>query len=337
VPEFWRSSGYHLLERTAQGRLALTDNFLCAYFTRPEVAPVEESCDAEIALHEALLADPRMPVPEARLADFADPDARENYETVLGFRDHLLEYDTIEDAYLELFDSEAITVPPLFVDQLTHVILRNILDGCDDPMRIRAAEVLFRSQRLTLVNGAIMLADEETVEMYARTGEFGALGQLLQESEKPARTVELDVLDQRNGAIYWERADKFDTVLDISFTKPGLDALCRVCEGWIGHMLDIKVRIQPMQWIDDEHWSWHIGLDTESTAILNDLYTGEEVDEARLGRMVSLFRLDFADPSVLLPTVSGRSIYLGMAVDEENALHVKPQNLLFNLPLTEQS
>ena len=41
--DFWRSSGFHLLERNGAGRLRVTDDFLRAYLLRPELRPVEES------------------------------------------------------------------------------------------------------------------------------------------------------------------------------------------------------------------------------------------------------------------------------------------------------
>ena len=122
-------------------------------------------------------------------------------------------------------------------------------------------------------------------------------------------------------------------VLDISFTRPGLDALCRVLEDWVRHFLAVDVSIQPVQAISDERWVWHIGLESESTAILNDLYNDAEVDEERLSRLLSLFRLEFRDSSVMLPAIAGRPVYLGMAMDVDNVLRIKPQNLLMNLPL----
>ena len=336
MPDFWLSSGFHLLGRDAAGRLTVTDDYLRAYFARPEVRPVEESCANEIALNNALLADPRRTVAPGEIAAMADPDAQENYRYVVAFRDHLLLHPTIEEAYLALFEG-GVRVPPLFLDQLAHVILHNILDGCEDPFRVRAAEILFRSQRLTQRDGAIMLADEETVEMYAQTGGFGSLGQLLQQVETPTRTVELDVLTEANAALYWDRSDRFDTVLDVSFTRPGLDAFCRVLEGWAAHMLGVAASVQPVQRISDERWVWHVGLDADASAILNDLYHGTDVEEPRLARMVSLFRMEFADRSLILPAVAGRPVYLGMAVDERGTLLVKPQNLLFNLPLADFS
>jgi len=35
--DFWRNSGFHLLERDAGGRLQVTDDFLRAYLLRPEL------------------------------------------------------------------------------------------------------------------------------------------------------------------------------------------------------------------------------------------------------------------------------------------------------------
>jgi Family of unknown function (DUF6352) len=336
MPDFWLSSGFHLLARDGAGRLRVTDDYLRAYFARPEVRPVAESCANEIGLNEALLRDPRLPVTAARIGAMADPDAQESYRHVLAFRDHLLAHPTIEEAYLTLFRG-GVRVPPLFLEQLAHVILRNVLDGCGDPFRVRAAEILFRSQRLTQRDGAIMLADEDTVEMYAQTGGFGSLGQLLQQVDTPTRTVALDVLTETNAALYWDRSDTFDTVLDISFTRPGLDAFCRVLEGWVAHMLGVVATVQPVQRISDERWIWHVGLDADANAILNDLYNGIEVDEPRLARLVSLFRMEFADASLMRPGIAGRPIYLGMAIDAGSTLRVKPQNLLFNLPLADSS
>lgn len=336
MPDFWQNSGYRLLLRNQDGQLQITDDFLRAYFTRPELAPVEESCDAERALHQSLLDDPVQTIDSARLSALADPDARENYQLMLRFRDHLVEHGTVENAYLTLFE-QGVSIPPLFIDQLAHVILRGILDDCNDPLRARAAEMMFRSQRLSLRDGAIMLADEDTVEMYAETGGFGSLGQLLQENNTPARTIDLDVLSDGNASIYWDRSDNFDTVLDVSFARPGLDAFCRVLEGWIEHMIGAVVRIQPVQQISDERWVWHVGLDVEANAILNDLYNDVEVDEPRLARLVSLFRLEFAEPSLMLQHIAGRSVYLGMAITQGNVLRIKPQNLLLNLPLMEKS
>jgi hypothetical protein len=338
MQDFWQDSGYHLLERRDDGHLAVTDDFLRAYLNRPEVRPVPESNEAERALHAALLRNPREAVSGERLAALADPDAIENYQVVLGFRERLTAAASLEDAYLKLFlEPEGITTPPLFVDQLAHVIARAMLEGERDPLRVRAAELLFRAQQVTINDGAIMAADAETVEMYAASGGFGSLGRLVAEAQTPLRTVELDVLTETNAEVYWGRDSRYDTVLNLNFSGAGLDALCRVLERWIARFFDIAVSIQPVQKITDERWVWHIGLDAEGTAMLNDLYSGVEVGEGRLARLLSLFRMDFQDPSVVLPELAGRPVYLAMAMSEQGTLRLKPQNLLVNLPLAQRA
>jgi Family of unknown function (DUF6352) len=335
MPDFWRSSGYHLLAQAQGRRLVVTDDFLRAYLLRPELRPVEESCEGEIALHAALLEKPRGEVAEARLAELADPDARENYQVFLRFRGRLLGAPSIEAAYLDLVRRGLDGIPPLFLDQLAHALLRHVLDGCEDPMRLRAAELLFREQKVTLTEGAILLADEETVEMHA-SGQGpgpGSLGGLLVQDEAPLREVELDVLDDARAALYWQRSDRFDMVLDLRFARPGLDGFCRVLEAWALHFTGAAVTIQPVQRVQDERWAWHVGLDAEASALLNALYEGDEVGEERLARLLALFRLDFRDPADMLGRVRGRPVYLGLAMTGGRRLKVKPQNLLVNLPL----
>jgi hypothetical protein len=336
MPDFWRASGYHLLD-LADGRLAVTDAFLRAYYLRPEVQPVEESCDAERRLHASLLDDPRRPVSATELAALADPDARENYALLLAFRDRLASAATLEDCYLNLFVSPPNTpVPPLFIDQLAHVILRRVLDGVEDPLRVRAGELFFRAQKATVQDGAVMLADADTVDLYARSGGLGTLGALLVESNTPTPTVELDVLSERNAASYWSRDERYDTVLDLTFGRPGLDALARDLEAWVAHFLQVHVAIQPVAQIRDERWVWHVGLDAQANAIMNELYEGKEVDDTRLARILALFRLEFADPQVMRADLAGRPVYLGLARDGAETVRLKPQNLLMNLPLAER-
>ncbi len=220
---------------------------------------------------------------------------------------------------------------------MAHVILRGILDGCEDGLRARAGELLFREQKITINDGHVMAADAETVEMHAASGGFSSLGQLIVEAQAPLRTVQLDVLDQDNADLYWSRDQRYDTVLNLSFAGPGLDALTRVLEAWVRHFLAVAVSIQPVQKISDEKWVWHVGLDVEGSALLNDLYKGVEVDEARLARLLALFRLEFAEPSVMRSDIAGRPVYLAMAMTPEGVLRLKPQNLLVNLPLAQRS
>ena len=113
----------------------------------------------------------------------------------------------------------------------------------------------------------------------------------------------------------------------------GLIALCRVLESWINNFLAVEVAIEAVETIRDERWSWHVGLDSEADAILSDLYEGIDVDEDRLGRLLSLCRLEFRDPTLMRATLAGRPVYLGMAMTAAGALRLKPQNPLDHLPL----
>ena len=82
---------------------------------------------------------------------------------MIAFRDHLMRHRTIEAAYRDLVRRGIGRRRHLFINQLVHVILRNALDGCDDPYVLRAAELFFRPQRMTLHEGSLIAADEETI------------------------------------------------------------------------------------------------------------------------------------------------------------------------------
>ena len=333
MPDFWRSCGYRLLTAGADGRLTLTDDFLRASLLRPELAPLPESCAAELALHERLMAAPRGAVADGDLAALADADIRENYAIWLRFRGRLTAAPSLEAAYTALF-RDGVDVPPLMVQQLTEVLLRHLLGDRADPMHARAAEMLFRPQTIAVRDdGAVMAADELTVELHSTTGGFGNLGELLQQSRVPTRTVDLDVLDEGNAATYWERDERRDLAVSLNRGRPALAALCRVLERWIAHFHGVEVAIEPKGEIEDERWVWHVGLDAEASGILNDLYNRADVDPERMGRLLCLFELRFANPADARPGVAGRPVYLAMAMDRESRLKLKPQNLLLNLPL----
>ncbi len=115
--------------------------------------------------------------------------------------------------------------------------------------------------------------------------------------------------------------------------RSGLNALARVLEQWVAHFLGVQVHIEPAHQITDATWRWHVGLDAESTAILNDLYQGHSVDAERMKRLVSLFTLTFANPADMRADVAGKPVYLGLTTDAQGVMRIKPQNLLLNLPL----
>lgn len=340
--DFWPSSGHRLLGVNEEGHLLVTDDFLRSLLMRPEIAPVPASCAAEIALHEQLLQAPRREVDPSDMAAIQDRDAADNYTVWLRFRARLLAAPTLEASYAALFQGGGVDVAPVLVQQLTQILLRHVLADMSgagaNAMHARAAEMLFRTQKISILeDGAVMAADNDTVERHAISGSFGSLGELLKQGGVPLRSVDLDVLGADNADAYWPRSEHFDLVISLNHGQLALDALCRVLERWVAHFLRVEVRIQTDREIVDEHWVWHVGLDAQASSILNDLYSGVDVGEDRMRRLMCLFRLEFVNPADMLAEVAGRPVYLAMAMDANNQLKLKPQNLLLNLPLARRS
>ena len=350
--DFWPASGHPHLEPTSRGWLRPTDAWLRPLLALPELALVEESCAREIALHAALLESPTRAVAQHELDAVRDPDARANYEMFIAFRDALLGAGTLEAYYLALMRSGRVTIPPVFVERVVQAIVRHVLDApAGDAFEARAAEMLFRPQRLTLTDGRMLSADLATIDLLNETGGFGEIGRLLVQGKAPMAALQMTVLTADNAADYWPRSDRHAFVLDLThelandvghglvFTltraHSGLKALARVLERWVAHLLGVRVAITPLQKIDDAAWRWHIGLDVDSMALLNDLYEDRAVEAERLQRLVSLFRLEFAEAAEMRTDVAGRPVYLGLAMAANGSLRLKPQNLLLNLPLAE--
>jgi hypothetical protein len=335
MTDFWIASGHHLCDRDAHGRLLATPDLWRAFLARPELLPPEEACDAERALHSGLLRDPLRPVEEAELATLADPDAAENWQVFVYFRDRVMAQPTLEAAWIALYRAGVHGVPPLFLQMLTQLVARAALEGVEDAYVLRAGECLFRPQRAAVHQGALLLADEEVVDAAAQANDFGTLGRLLEEAGTPTRAVELDVLAAPDPAAYAARADAHDYALDIAENRPGQHALARMLERFIAHVMGERVTIRPAAVIEDPSWSWHVGLDTEATAMANDLWHGREVAQARLARILWLGVLEFSENSRMLPRAAGRPVYLAMAMDAAQRVRLKPQNLLAGLPLLE--
>jgi hypothetical protein len=325
--DFWQSCGHHLVDRDAGGGLLVTDDFLKAYLARPELSPPADACRAECALHARMLADPKRTVSASELADIADADARENWEVMVAFRDQLLRHRTLEAAYLNIV-RRGLKVPHIFLNQLVHVIFRNILDDCEDAFVLRAAEMFFRSQKLTMHDGSLVAADEETV---AGLGDK-PLSPLVSMLGLPAQ-AEIDILNQENAPSYWERSDRFDMALDLTAGRRGLAALAEAVERWLGHLLNVTVEVKPLVEMQDVALSWYVGLDAEATRIGDTLWHGETIEDALQQRVVGLFRLTFEDPEVVMEKVRGEPVYLMAAMAADKVLRLKPQNLITGLPM----
>jgi len=353
--DLWPHSGLAHLACDGRGWLLPTDAYVRHLLRRPELALVPESCAAEVALHEALVATPARAVSPQELAQVQDADARENYAVFLRVRDGLLAAGTLEAYYLHLMRSRSVDVPVVFVDAVVHALLHHVLNGADgvDAFEARAAEMLFRPQRITLQDGQMLAGDRETLDLLHDTAGLGELGRLLRQSGAVQPAQQLRVLTADNATQYWEASDRHLFLLDLTHeltqelshgltlkmtrARSGLQALARVLERWVAHLLAVNVSIVPVHQITDRAWRWHVGLDVESTAILNDLYQDRPVDAERMARLVSLFTLTFANPAEMRADVAGKPVYLGLATNAEGVVRIKPQNLLLNLPLASLS
>ncbi len=330
--DFWVASGFRLLEATPEG-VAPTPAWLARFLEGPELAPPPEAGPREREVFRRLGADPLARVPGAAMAAIEDADARENWAEFLRFRDRVMAFPTLEACYLDLFRRPRVDLAPPFVDALAQAIVRAMLDGTDDPWLCRAGELFFRQQRVSTEGGRVLAADAATLEVFTETGGFGNLGRLLRQQNTAMPEVKMDVLGRENAPLYFLRDALFAFVLDLSPGSEGASALARVLEMWVARMLGVAVSIKPAARVDDERWRWHVGLDVDSTALLNALYRGEAVPPEDHERLALLFELAFLDPAEAAAQGGARPVYLGLACRPDRTLRMKPQNLLVNLPL----
>jgi len=330
--EFWVASGHHLTRRGDHGGLLATPELIMAYLARPELMPPEDACEAERHLHASLLADPLRPVPKADIAAIVDADARENWTFMISFRDRLIAAPSLEAVYVSLARKGAGDLPPIFLSQLCHLILRNALEGCDDPYMLRAAELFYRSQSAAVHDGALLLADAEVVEAQQHAQHDVHLSPLTAMLQ-PQAFGEMDVMDDENAWTYWSRSDAHAMAMNIGGNAKARAGLCRVIERWIAHLLGITVTVETIASIEDRDWRWFIGLDSEATRIGNALWNDAALDGSEAERIVALMRLSIEDTRLVDERVGQRPVYLILAMGADKVVRLKPQNLVAGLPL----
>lgn len=333
-PDIWPGCGYRALTVNNERQLAVTDDFLRSFLKTPELVPIEESCPAEQLLFSELLDSPRLAVTDQRIASLADPDARENYRLALAFRDLLLEAGTLEAAYFKMITGQS-TVPAVFLPRLMQPILRHLLNGESDPLRWRASELFFRPQAVQADGEQVLLADLITLGQHGGPLALRRLQALIREAqgtEEPEAPPELDAIESLDLTDYCARADRFDTVLDITAGAGGSLALADVMARFIEHFHGLRVNIRPVNAFDGP-WRWHIGLDAEASELLDDLYRDGELDPGEQWRLIALYELRFERREDAAEPLRNHLVYLAAAMTEDDKLFFKPQNLLVNLPL----
>jgi hypothetical protein len=66
------------------------------------------------------------------------------------------------------------------------------LEASDDALQWRAAQMLFRPQRCTTIEGRLMAGDRETLDLLNRDDGAGELGRLLRQAGAAPRAVQLE-------------------------------------------------------------------------------------------------------------------------------------------------
>src|SRR3569833_876393 len=176
---------------------------------------------------------------------------------MIGRRDHLVKHRTLEAAYLEI-TRRNLGVPQLLVGQLTQAILRNALDACEDAIMLRAAEMFFRPQKVTMQQGSATVIDVEKEALLGRQHR-APLAELL---GLPV-VSEVDMLDDATEASYWERSDRFDMALDLPAERRGMVARGDVIRHKHTHQHTNKNVIDPLSELRNAPFSWFVGLDSE--------------------------------------------------------------------------
>ena len=331
--EFWVASGHHLTRRAEHGGLVATPELIMAYLARPELMPPPDACDAERDLHASLMADPIRSVSDADIARLTDADARENWSFMMNFRDRLLAAPSLEAVYIALARKGAGELPPIFLSQLCHLILRNALEGCEDPYTLRAAELFYRSQLAAVHDGTLLLADAEVVEAEQHARHDLHASPLTAMLQQPKSFGEMDVMDDENAWTYWSRSDAHAMAMNIGGNAKARAGLCRVIERWTAHLLGVTVSVETTASIEDRDWRWFIGLDSEATRIGNALWRGERLEGGVAERIVALMRLTFEDARLVDERVGNKPVYLILAMGADKVVRLKPQNLIAGLPL----
>ncbi len=214
----------------------------------------------------------------------------------------------------------------MFLSHLVQLILRNALDGCDDPQVLRAAECLFRPQRAHVKDGVVLMADEELVALFEADMHASPLLAMFS-----GGIDSLDVLGGGNEWTYWSRSDAHTMIYNFGGDPEARRGMATALAAFIGHMTGIAVSVTPHTLVEDVDLRWYVGLDPHGTAIGDALWRGRPLPASLIG----VFRLDFADPSAVRADLAGQPVWLLLGLGSDGAVRMKPQNLLTGLPLAE--
>ena len=220
--EFWVASGHHLTRRGRSWRAdgdARTDHGLsgaagidaagrCLRGRAPSACePAGRSAAAGRR--------------KADIAALADADARENWTFMMNFRDRLVAAPSLEAVYCTLARKGAGDLPPIFLSQLCHLILRNALEGCDDPYMLRAAELFYRSQQAAVARRHAAARRRRSRRGAAARASMTCIPRRSRRCCAAKAFGEMDVMDDENAWTYWSRSDAHAMVMNIGGNAEG--------------------------------------------------------------------------------------------------------------------
>ena len=144
---------------------------------------------------------------------------------------------------------------------------------------------------------------------------------------------DLDVMDDANAWTYWSRSDANSMVLNLGTNPAARAGLARAIAAWVQHLTGARVSVEPVAKMEDRDWRWFVGLDAEGTRIGNAIWRGEAISPDDVAGIVALFRLDFANQSLVADKVRGKPVWLLLGMGADKVVRMKPQNLVAGLPL----
>ena len=210
---------------------------------------------------------------------------------MIAFRDRPLAAPTLEAAYLALV-RHAGQAPPLFLNQLVHLILRNALEGCDDPTCCAPAELFFRPQRASFHDGTVLLADAEVIEAH----EAGRTSSRRSSPCSAEPAAELDVLDDGNAWTYWSRSDAFTMALNLGSNPRSREASPASIEAWV-RTSSHRGAVEPVAAIEDRTGAGSSGSTPRRRGSATPCGGARSRGRRAVARVLALFRLTFAEPA----------------------------------------
>lgn len=314
---FWRASGLSSLDVDAHGGLVVTDAFLLHWLRRPEFGLAAADDPQARALSDLLSAQPRAPIDDTRLAALPDTSERERWRHFIRFRDRLLAAPNLQSAYARLYADAAaagrIDVPAPYAERLSQIVVQQLLVDCDDGLVLRVAELWFRDQTVRRDGARVLLTDRLASEARGN--------------------VDLEVLDESNAPVYFDRDEAHGFTIDIAPGSGAARVFADLVARWVHRMIGVGVAVQPESAVEAGEWRWHVGLDAQASLLLDRIFRGEALAAGDSARLLLPLRLQFAQAADMLEEIAGTPVWLALAMDEGGGLRMKPQNLLFNLPL----